>query len=66
MRRLTNRLNTYRKIGDDIQVYPKCEVSRELIVILITIWWLQKLGENWQEINKQLRGLMGKDLISGS
>jgi len=39
------------------------EVSGELIVILINIWWLQKLGKDWQEVNKQHRGLMGKDLI---
>ena len=24
------------------------EVSGELIVILITIWWLQRLGKDWQ------------------
>jgi len=24
------------------------EVSGELTVILITIWWLQKLGKYWQ------------------
>jgi len=24
------------------------EVSGELTVILITIWWLQKLGKDWQ------------------
>jgi len=28
--------------------YYMYEVSGELIVILITIWWLQKLGEDWQ------------------
>ena len=26
----------------------KLEVSGELIVILITVWWLQKLGKDWQ------------------
>jgi hypothetical protein len=25
-----------------------CEVLEELIVTLITIWWLQKLGKHWQ------------------
>jgi len=24
------------------------EVSWELTVILITVWWLQKLGNDWQ------------------
>ena len=42
------------------------EVSGELIVILISIWWLQKLGKDWQLVNKQHRGLMWKDLIQGS
>jgi nitrogen fixation-related uncharacterized protein len=41
-----------------------CEVSGELIVILITIWWLQKIGKFWQEVNKHHRILMRKDLIS--
>jgi hypothetical protein len=27
------------------------EVAGELTVILITIWWLQKLGKDWQEVN---------------
>jgi hypothetical protein len=45
--------------------YYMYEVSGELIVILITIWWLQKLGKDWQEIYKQHRSLMWKDLISG-
>ena len=31
-------------IGDGIRVYQMYEVSGELTVILITIWWLQKLG----------------------
>jgi hypothetical protein len=35
----------------------------ELIVILITIQWLQKLGKDCQQVNKQHRNLMGKDLI---
>jgi len=29
------------------------EVSGDLTVILITIWWLQKLGKDGQEVNKQ-------------
>jgi len=28
------------------------EVSGELTVILITLWWLQKLGKDWQQVNK--------------
>jgi len=39
------------------------DVSGELIVILINIWWLQKLGKDGQEVNEQDRGLMGKGLI---
>jgi len=37
------------------------EVSAELTVVLITVWWLQNLGIDWQWVNKQHRGLMGKD-----
>jgi hypothetical protein len=36
------------------------EVSEELGVILIIMWWLQKLGKDWQQVNKQHRGWMGK------
>jgi hypothetical protein len=36
------------------------EVSGELTVILITILWLQKLGKDSQDVNKQHRSLMGK------
>jgi len=39
------------------------EVSGELIVILITSWWLQELAKHLQYVNKHHRGLMGKDLI---
>jgi exonuclease III len=35
-------------IGDGIQVYSVCDLSEELTVILIAIWWLQKLGKDWQ------------------
>jgi len=31
-----------------IQVYYMYEVPGVLTVILITIWWLQKLGKDWQ------------------
>jgi hypothetical protein len=33
---------------DDIRVYSICDFSGELIVILITIQWWQKLGKDWQ------------------
>jgi len=36
------------------------EVSGELPVTTITIWWLQKLGKDWQKVNKQHRSLMGE------
>jgi len=39
------------------------EVSGELTVIRITIWWLIQLGKDWQLVNQQHRSLMGKDLI---
>jgi exonuclease III len=35
-------------IGDSIQVYSMCDLSGELTVILITVWWLQKLGKDWR------------------
>jgi flagellar biogenesis protein FliO len=34
------------------------DLSGELAVILITIWWLQKLGKNWQKVNNQHKSLM--------
>jgi len=40
------------------------EVSGELTVMLITMWWLQKLGKDWQYVNKQHRSLMVKEFIS--
>jgi hypothetical protein len=42
------------------------EVTGELDVKLVTIWWLQKVGKDWQYVKKQQRSLMRKDLISGS
>jgi len=42
------------------------EFSGKLTVILMTIWWLQRLGKDWQQVNKQHRSLMGKDLIAES
>jgi hypothetical protein len=30
------------------QVYSMCDLSGELTVIRITIWWLQKLGKDWR------------------
>jgi hypothetical protein len=38
------------------------EISGELTTILITTWWLQKLGKDLQQVNKQHTSLMGKDL----
>jgi hypothetical protein len=35
-------------IGDGIQIYSMYDLSGELTVILISIWWLQKLGKDWQ------------------
>jgi hypothetical protein len=35
-------------IGDSIQVYSMYDLSGELTVILITIWWLQMLGKDWR------------------
>jgi len=36
------------------------KVLEELTVILITIWWLKKLGKDSQDVNKQHRSLMRK------
>jgi len=33
---------------DGIRVYSMYDLSRELTVILITTWWLQKIGKDWQ------------------
>jgi len=35
-------------IGDGIRVYSMYDLSGALIVILISAWWLQKLGKDWQ------------------
>jgi len=48
MGRLTTRLITYRQIGYGMRVYSIYDLSGELTVILITIWWLQKLVKDWQ------------------
>ena len=42
------------------------DFSGELNVTQITVWWLQKLGKHWQYVNKQLKTLMWRDLVSGS
>ena len=39
------------------------DVSGELTVILITTWWLQKLGKYYQYVNKPRRRWLGKDSI---
>jgi predicted rRNA methylase YqxC with S4 and FtsJ domains len=36
------------------------DLSGELNVILITIWWLHKLGNVWQEVKQQHRILIGE------
>ena len=41
---LTTRSIMYWQTGDGSQAYWMYEVSGELIVILITIWWLQNWG----------------------
>jgi hypothetical protein len=33
---------------DGIRVYSMYDLSRELTVILITSWWLQNIGKDWQ------------------
>jgi hypothetical protein len=38
-----------------------CDLSGELTVILVTIWWLQNLGKYWQEVNKKHRNLMWRE-----
>jgi hypothetical protein len=40
--------NQIDRVLIDIQVYSVCDLSGELTVILITIWWLQKLVKDWQ------------------
>lgn len=59
------RLITYCYVGYGIPVYLMYDLSGELTVLLITFQWLLKFGEIWQEVNKQQRSLMSKDLISG-
>ena len=43
-----NQINHILIAGDGIRVYKMYEFSGELTVIPITIWWLQKLREDWQ------------------
>jgi hypothetical protein len=35
-------------VGVDIRLYSMYDLSGELNVILIVIWWLQKVGKDWQ------------------
>jgi hypothetical protein len=58
MGRLTTISTIHWQIGDDIRVYSTCYLSGELTVILITIWWLKKLGKYWQKLNKHHNSLM--------
>ena len=37
--------------------------SREADCDTDIVWWLQKLGEDWQEVNKQQRNFIAKDRI---
>jgi hypothetical protein len=46
--------------GDGIQVDSMNNLSEELTVILITIWWLKKLWKDWKKVNKQHRVGYGK------
>jgi hypothetical protein len=46
------RLMTYRLVGDGIRVYSMHDLAGELTVMHITVWWLQRLGKDWQEVNK--------------
>jgi hypothetical protein len=32
---------------------------------MITVWWLQKLGKDWQQVNKKHRRFMGKKFKLG-
>jgi hypothetical protein len=37
----------------DGKVYLMSDHSGQQIVVLTTTWWWQKLGRNWQGVNKQ-------------
>jgi hypothetical protein len=39
-------------------------LSGDLTLILTTTWWLQKLGKDWWQVNKQHKSLMWRDLNS--
>jgi len=39
-------------------------IFEELIVKLITNWWLQNLEKDWQLVNKKHTNFKGNDLIS--
>jgi len=38
----------------------------DMTVLLITIEWLQKIGKNWQCVNKEHRIWKGQDEITGN
>jgi hypothetical protein len=42
------RLVTYELVGDGILVYSMHDLAGELTVMFITVWWLQRLGKDWQ------------------
>jgi len=39
---------TTTPIGDGFRVYPMYDLSGQLTAILVTIWWLHKLVNDWQ------------------
>jgi len=43
-----NQIGHILTAGDGIRVYSMYNLSGELTLILITIWWLEKLEKDWQ------------------
>jgi hypothetical protein len=43
-----NQIGYILIVGDGIRVHSMYDLSGELNVILITIWWLKKLGKDRQ------------------
>ena len=65
MGKLTTRLITLKETRRHL-VDSMYDLSGEQTVILITNWWLHKVGKDCQYANKQHRSLMWKDLMSGN
>ena len=42
-----NKIDRILIVGEGFRVHSMYDLSGELTVILITIWWLQKLGKEW-------------------